>query len=72
MSDLKLFKCHKEVHARPMTRGVYNDYKGWQIPDDEDPTDEGVFVVYNKDTDLHYESWSPKEQFDEGYSEVEV
>jgi hypothetical protein len=25
---------------------------------------------YNKDTTDHYESWSPKKQFDEGYTEI--
>lgn len=70
MSDLKKYQSHKTVHARPMTRGDYNHYKGWQIPDDEDPTDDGYLVVYSKDTVDHYESWSPKHIFDAGYTEV--
>ena len=70
MSDLKYYQSHKRVHATPMTRGDYNDYRGWTIPEDEDPKDDGYLVVYNKDTPDHYESWSPKKQFDEGYTEI--
>lgn len=62
------FKCHKEVHALPMTRGVYNKVRGWAIPLDEDPTDEGFLVVYNRGTSQEYVSWSPKAIFEGGYS----
>ena len=72
MNDLIAYKCHKMVHAKPMTRGDYNDYKGRTIPADEDPLDEGYLVVYNRGTEAHYESWSPKEIFDDGYSELTV
>jgi hypothetical protein len=53
-----------------MTRGKYNEYRGWAIPADEDPTDEGYLVVYNRGTADHYESWSPKKQLDDGYTEL--
>ncbi len=65
--DLVLYKCHKQVHAKPMTRGDYNNYKGWTIPADEDPNDDGYLVVYNRGSNDHYESWSPKHIFDDGY-----
>jgi hypothetical protein len=64
------YKCHKEVHAKPMTRGAYNQYRGWSIPNDEEASDDGYLVVYDKDTHDHYESWSPKKQFDKGYTEI--
>ena len=64
------YQCHKKVHARPMNRGGYNTYRGWKIPDDENPDDAGYLVVYNKDTDKHYESWSPMDIFDDGYSAI--
>ncbi|MFV0357731.1 MAG: hypothetical protein ACK5LG_21895 [Bacteroides thetaiotaomicron] len=67
---MKKYKCHKEVHATPMTRGAYNLYRGWEIPADEDPSDAGYLVVYDKDTPGHYESWSPKDKFDAGYTEL--
>lgn len=69
MSELKQYQSHKVVHARPMTRGDYNDYRGWQIPAGENPKDPGYLVIYNKDTVDHYESWSPKHVFDDGYTE---
>lgn len=55
----------KMIQAKPMTRGDYNKYRGWQIPADENPEDEGYLVKY-KDG---YESWSPKETFEEAYRE---
>ena len=67
---MKKYKSHKEVHAKPISLGDYNKYKGWTMPEDENPSDEGYLVVYNKDTDLHHESWSPKKQFDDGYTEI--
>jgi len=53
-----------------MARGDYNDYKGWKIPADENPDDEGYLVIYNRGTEDHYESWSPKHIFDDGYTEI--
>lgn len=41
---MERYLCHKEVNAKPMTRGEYNAYRGWETPDDEDPTDEGYLV----------------------------
>lgn len=70
MSELTKFKCHKEVHARPMSRGDYNKYRGWTIPENENPLDDGYLVIYAKDSADHYESWSPKKQFDDGYKPV--
>ena len=61
------YKCHKEVHAIPMTRGVYNSVRGWQLPDDENPDDDGFLVVYGRGTDDEYVSWSPEHVFSDGY-----
>lgn len=58
----------KKIEAEPMTRGDYNKYKGWTIPADENPADEGYLVRYSDS----YESWSPKKQFEEAYREVGV
>lgn len=44
-----------------MTRGEYNTYRGWAIPENENPADEGYLVVYPDG----YESWCPKAQFEE-------
>lgn len=53
----------KQIEARPMTRGDYNNYRGWQIPAEENPADEGYLVRYSDG----YESWSPEKQFNESY-----
>ena len=54
----------KMIQARPMTRGAYNVYRGWTIPANENPEDEGYLVSYYPDG---YESWSPKEVFEAAY-----
>ncbi len=64
---MKHFIGIKEVDAKPMTRGDYNKYRGWQIPEDENPDDEGYLVKHSDS----YESWSPKEAFGEAYSEYD-
>lgn len=53
----------KVIHAEPMTRGIYNEYRGWTIPENENPDDKGYLVKYSDG----YESWSPKAQFEEAY-----
>ena len=53
----------KRIDAEPMTRGDYNKYRGWTIPADENPTDEGYLVRYSDG----YESWSPKATFEAAY-----
>lgn len=57
----------KMIHARPMTRGEYNEYRGWSIPADENPKDEGYLVCYPDG----YESWSPKAVFEEAYRQTD-
>lgn len=57
----------KIIKAMPMNRGDYNLYKGWTIPENENPLDEGYLVCY-KDG---YESWSPKSIFDDSYRLIE-
>lgn len=53
----------KIIDAKPMNRGDYNKYRGWQIPPNENPEDEGYLVKYEDG----YESWSPKGTFDNAY-----
>ena len=50
----------KLVEAAPMTRDDYNSMRGWTIPADEDPNDEGYQVVYSSG----YVSWCPKDEFE--------
>lgn len=51
----------EKFEAKPMTRGEYNIYRGWQIPADENPADEGYLVKYCDG----YETWIVKEIFEE-------
>lgn len=55
----------KLIKAKPMTRGEYNAYRGWKIPENENPEDDGYLVVYVDSDD--YVSWSPKDVFDRAY-----
>ena len=50
-----------------MNRGEYNEYRGWTIPANENPADEGYLVKYPDG----YESWSPKAVFEEAYRETD-
>lgn len=60
---MKKYIGTKIIAAKPMTRGDYNAYRGWKIPENENPNDEGYLVKHSDD----YESWSPKMAFDEAY-----
>lgn len=68
--SMRKFKCHKEVDAMPMTRGEYNQVRGWEIPENENQNDTGMLVVYNKGTVDEYVSWSPWQIFADGYAKV--
>lgn len=47
------------VTATSMTRGNYNKMRGWKVPADENPKEEGYLVVYPDG----YRSWCPKDRF---------
>lgn len=67
----------KEIAAKPMTRKDYNDYRGWEMPENEDGTDKGYLVEYldggppNHPNHENYISWSPKGVFEDAYRETE-
>ncbi|WP_296879105.1 hypothetical protein [Thomasclavelia sp.] len=65
---MKKYVGVKLIEAQPMTRGDYNKYRGWIIPENENPNDEGYLLKYSDD----YVSWSPKQVFDEVYREYRV
>ena len=64
----------KSVLATTMTRGEYNEYRGWQIPENEDPSEQGYLVEYvdggkpNDDRHAGYISWSPRDVFNKSYT----
>ena len=64
---MKQYIGTKIVKAEPMTRGNYNNYRGWQIPSDEDPMDEGYLMEYENG----HEQWLPKEMFETDYIEYD-
>lgn len=74
----QLYEGTKRVHATPMNRGDYNDYRGWQMPADENPDDDGYLVEYmdggkaNDSRHAGYISWSPKDVFERSYKPVPV
>ena len=72
----KTYEGTKRVHARPMNRCEYNAYRGWEVPADENPADDGYLVEYldggksNHPNHAGYISWSPKDVFERSYKEV--
>ncbi len=66
----------KVIHAKPMHRLYYNDLRGWEVPDDENPLDEGYIVEYTDGGQANvsgfdgYVSWSPKDVFEKSYKAV--
>ena len=66
----------KLVNMAPMTRQEYIDFRGWELPADEDGTDEGYLVEYNDggapNTKEYagYVSWSPKDVADRNYRPI--
>ncbi len=73
---MKTYIGTKVVNANAMSRAAYNALRGWTVPADENPKDEGYLVEYtdggqpnHKDFD-GYISWSPKAQFENAYRET--
>jgi hypothetical protein len=71
--DLQHFVGTKIVKSKPMTKSVYNDYRGWEMPADEDGAEPGYLVEYldggkpNHPDHQGYISWAPKEQHENAY-----
>lgn len=70
---MKTYTGTKIVNAKPMTRGEYNIFRGWELPADENGSDEGYLVEYtdggkaNTTAYTGYVSWSPKDVFERAY-----
>ena len=47
MNELEDYLGVKLISACPMNLGDYNNFKGWKIPENEDPTKLGYLVKYN-------------------------
>ncbi|MER1974100.1 MAG: DUF2829 domain-containing protein [Psychrobacter alimentarius] len=74
MTDMKRFNALTKVTAKPMTRQEYNDLRGWDLPADEDGSDDGYLTVdINADSNFEgydgHVSWKPKAMFDDQFYE---
>ena len=75
MRDLKEFIGTKIINAKPMSRLDYNIFRGWELPANENGSDEGYLVEYidggepNTKEYQGYVSWSPKVQFENAYKQ---
>lgn len=73
MTEMKQFIGTKQVRGAPMSRSNYNALRGWTVPADENPNDDGYLVEYldggtpNHPDYAGYISWSPKRQFEDAY-----
>lgn len=68
----------KKIAATPMTRGEYNKYRGWEIPSNEDASEQGYLVEYldggkgNDTRHIGYITWTPKEPFEKAYQPLDA
>ena len=75
---MKKFIGTKQLMAAAMALGAYNEYRGWDMPEDEDPNTEGYLVEYtdggksNHKDHAGYISWSPKDVFEKSYHPSET
>lgn len=77
VGEPRLYVGSKALYAVPMDRGAYNALRGWEVPADEDASDEGYVVSYldggvgNVPGFSGYISWSPKAVFEQSYRAVD-
>lgn len=63
----------KAINAVPMTRLEYNNFRGWELPSNENGKDLGYLVEYidcgkaNTSEYKGYVSWSPEDVFNKAY-----
>jgi len=59
------------VEATPMTRLEYNEFRNWDLPEDENGSDEGYLIKTegkaNSELSDGYIRWLTKEQFDKTF-----
>ncbi|QWY83778.1 hypothetical protein [Rhizobium phage RHph_X3_15] len=72
--DMVAYVGTKVVNAKPMNRLEYCHFRGWQVPADENPLDEGYLIEYtDREENMiegfkGYVSWSPKDVFERAYT----
>ena len=75
---MKQYQIRNTVTAQPMTRGDYNNLRGWECPADEDPNEAGFLVINPSVSERNlegydgYVSWLPHNAFAELYRETDT
>lgn len=76
LSDLTQFAATHTIFAKPMNLGEYNNLRGWTIPADEDPSEEGFLIVHgNKKPEailLSDLTWAKKSTFENKYTATDT
>ena len=67
----------KTINGFPMNKVDYCKLRGWDVPANEDPLEEGYLVEYpdskaNHEQFRSYISWSPKAAFEAAYRDVDI
>ena len=60
-STLSRYISNKIYYAKPMKRGVYCENRGWDVPENENPDDDGYLILYPDG----YVSWNLKFNFED-------
>ena len=72
---MKFYSGTKNLLAQKINKGDYNLYRGWDIPENENPNEEGYIVEYldggkaNHEKHDGYISWSPADVFEKSYNQ---
>lgn len=66
---MQQYTTKSTVTARPMSRFVYNQYRGWAVPENENGSAPGYLVDYGAGKKTHpghvgHINWVPKEEFE--------
>jgi len=56
MDEMQQYIGSKIILAKPMNRKDYNDYRGWVLPENENPEDEGFLVEYTNSPNANHEN----------------
>lgn len=73
----KLYVGTRVVRPTPMTRGEYNAFRGWTVPENENPNDAGYMLtalnigISNILDQDKYVNWLPAAIFERSYREAE-
>lgn len=67
-SGYREYKCHKIVHALPCTAWQHFGHTSRPVPDGIAGNAPGYQVVYDMGGEDEYKSWSPRKQFEAGYT----